>query len=71
MLNKFDGLVRFDKTIFGKMTFLLANETYAFPFVRKISGGGLPLFEKSKFFRMSFRRWKWESRFLEMRFFLG
>ena len=71
MLNKFDGLVRFDRTIFGKMTFLLANETSAFPFVRKISRGGLSLSEKSEFFRMTFLGWKWEFGFLEMRLFLG
>ena len=69
MLNKFDGLVRFDRTIFGKMTFLLANETSTFPFVRKLSGG-LSLSEKSEVFRMSFPGWKWESEFFEMRLFL-
>ena len=63
--------VRFHWTIFGKMTFLFANETFAFPFVRKIYGGGLSLFEKSKFFRTPFPGWKWESGFLEVRLFLG
>ena len=52
------------------MTFLFTNETFVFPFVRKISGGELSLSEKSEFFRTPFPVWKWESGFLEMRLFL-
>ena len=70
MLDKLDCFMRFNWAIFGKMTFLFANETYDFPFVRKISGGGLSLSEKSEFFRTQFPGWKWESRFLKMRLFL-
>ena len=44
MLNKFYGLVRFDRTIFGKMTFLFANEITAFLSVRKSFGMGLLFF---------------------------
>ena len=71
VLNKFYCLVRFDKTILGKMTFLLANETPAFLSIRKPFGMGLPFSEKEKLFGTSFPRWKWESGFPEVRLFLG
>ena len=70
MLDKLDCLLRFDGTVFGKMTFLFTNETFALLSVRKIFGVGLLFPKKAKSLSMLFPGWKWESGFLEMRFFL-
>ena len=71
MLEKLDCLMRFDGTVFGKMTFLFANETSALLSVRKIFGVGLLCPKKAKSLSTPFPGWKWESGFLEMRLFLG
>ena len=70
MLDKLDCLLRFDGTVFGKMTFLFVNETSALLSVRKIFGVGLLFPEKAKSLSTSFLGWKWEYGFLEMRLFL-
>ncbi|KAK9232917.1 hypothetical protein WN943_023165 [Citrus x changshan-huyou] len=58
VLDKLDCFLRFNWAIFGKMTFLFANETSAFPSVRKPFGMGLPFSEKAKLFGMPFPGWK-------------
>ena len=70
MLDKLDCLLRFDGTVFGKMTFLFANETSALLSVRKIFGVGFLFLEKMKSLSTPFPKWIWESGFLEMRVFL-